>query len=471
MTRIVSQTRCGGAGAMPDGTRWNGRGGNAHPMTSTDTDHHENPSDDDRVAIVSGLRTPFAKAGGALARMRSLELGVQVVKELVQRVDLDPKEVTLCVFGQAVPTIDWLNIAREIVVRTELTKSTEAYAVSHAGACSIQAMTNGADVIAARRHDAVIVGGADSVSNAPPQLSDELRDTLRRARRAGNWTARLKTFKSLSSEALRLATPGYARELPTGQTMGEASEKMAKLNGISRSEQDAIAHSSHRKAARAWANGGYRREVMLVIAPPYERAIEEDELVRPDCSIPELTKLPPIFDERHGSVTAGNIAPASDGSCALLLMRQAKAVACGYRPLAFIKSWAYAAVDPGWQLLMAPVIAASRALDRSGLTVPDIDLFEVHEASAAQVACNLQAMASDRFATEHLGRNKALGEIEPHKLNVNGGSIALGHPLAATGSRMVLSAAHELGNRGGKYALVMVGAAGGLGAAVLLEAP
>ena len=182
-------------------------------------------------------------------------------------------------------------------------------------------------------------------------------------------------------------------------------------------------------------------------------------------------KLSPVFDRKHGTVTAGNSSPLTDGASALLVMRESKANALGLAPLGFVKSWAYAAVDPGWQLLMGPVFAAPKALDRAGLTLKDMDLVDMHEAFAAQVASNLQALGSKKFAEERLGRSEAVGEIDPAKLNVNGGSIAIGHPFAATGGRMVLSALNELKRRGKQHALLTVCAAGGLGAAVVLEAP
>jgi acetyl-CoA acyltransferase len=251
--------------------------------------------------------------------------------------------------------------------------------------------------------------------------------------------------------------------------MGEAAEKMAKVNGISRAEQDEIAHRSHVNAARAWRDGTYPAEVMHVIPPPYDQPVTSDNLVREDSQLSAYAKLSPSFDRAHGTITAGNASPLTDGASALLVMREAKARALGYAPLGYVKSWAYAAVDPGWQLLMAPVFAAPRALDRAGLTLADMALVDVHEAFAAQVAANLRALASASFAAEHLGRSWAVGEVDPARLNVNGGSIAIGHPFAATGGRMVLSTLRELKKRGEQHALITVCAAGGLGAALVLE--
>lgn len=423
----------------------------------------------DRVAIVAGLRTPFTKAGTAQKTMRTVDLATAVVKELMQRSELPAKEVTLCVYGQVVPTLDWLNLAREVVLRSGLPRDVDAYSVSRACATSIQAMTCGAEAILAGQHDVAIAGGADSMSDVPLGVGKKLASALMEAQKAKSLGLKLKAFSTLSPRDLVPPIPGFSREPTTGEQMGEAAEKMAKLNGITREEQDRIAHLSHVNAARAWKDGTYAAEVMHVIPPPYDAPVGRDNLVRDDSTLEGYAKLTPAFDRRYGTITAGNASPLTDGASALLMMRESKARALGYTPLGFVKSWAYAAVDPGWQLLMAPVFAAPKALDRAGLTLADMDLVDMHEAFAAQVAANVKALGSKQFAVEKLGRSAAVGEIDPAQLNVNGGSIAIGHPFAATGGRMVLSTLRELTKRGGMYALLTVCAAGGLGAAVVLE--
>jgi len=424
----------------------------------------------DRIAVVAGLRTPFTKAGTALSTMRTVDLATTVVSEMMQRSELDPKEVTLCVYGQVVPTLDWLNIAREVVLRSGLPKDIEAYSVSRACATSIQAMTCVAESILSGQHDVGIAGGADSMSDVPLGVSKRLTAALMSAQKAKSVAGKLKAFAGLKAKDLVPPIPGFSREPTTGEQMGEAAEKMAKLNGISREEQDLIAHRSHTGAARAWSDGTYAAEVMHVIPPPFKTAVSKDNLVREDSTLEGYAKLPPVFDRKHGTITAGNASPLTDGASALLVMRESKAKALGYTPLGFIKSWAYAAVDPAWQLLMAPVFAAPKALDRAGLTLSDMTLVDLHEAFAAQIASNLKALASKQFAQEKLGRSEAVGEVDPARLNVNGGSIAIGHPFAATGGRMVLSTLRELKKRDGQFALLTLCAAGGLGAAVVLEA-
>jgi len=424
----------------------------------------------DRVAIVAGLRTPFCKAGTSLANLRSVDLGVACVRELMQRSELDPELVTTCAYGQVVPSVDWINIAREVVIGAGLPRQIEAYSVSQACTTSIKAMTSVAESIQAGHHDIGIAGGADSTTDIPLRVSPQLRDGLMAAQEAKTVGGRLKALARISLRDLVPGVPGFSRETTTGEQMGEAAEKMAKLNGIGREEQDRIALASHQNAARAWADGTYAAEVMTVMPPPYDRPVDRDNIVRDDTSLEELAKLKPVFDRKHGTITAGNASPLTDGASALLLMRESRAKALGYRPLGYLRSWAYAAVDPAWQLLMAPVFAAPQALKRAGMTLEQMDLVDMHEAFGAQVACNLQAMASKPFATEHLGLRRPLGEVDPDKLNVNGGSIALGHPFAATGARMVITALNELRRRGASHALLTLCAAGGLGAALVLEA-
>jgi acetyl-CoA acyltransferase len=332
-------------------------------------------------------------------------------------------------------------------------------------------MTDAAQAIQAGHHDVAIAGGADSMSDVPLGVSRPLRDALLAAQKGKTLGAKVAAFSKVSGKDFIPPVPGFSREPTTGELMGEAAEKMAKENGISREEQDAIAHRSHVNAARAWADGTYAPEVMHVIARPGADAITEDNVVRKDSSLPSYAKLPPAFDRNHGTITAGNSSPLTDGAGALLLMREAKARSLGYEPLGYLRSWAYAAVDPGWQLLMAPVFAFPKALERAGgLTLAQMDLVDIHEAFAAQVASNLKALASPKFAREKMGRSEAVGEIDPEKINVNGGSIAIGHPFAATGARMVVSLLRELRKRKKQFGLLSICAAGGLGTVVVLEA-
>jgi acetyl-CoA acyltransferase len=423
-----------------------------------------------RVAVVAGLRTPFAKQGTAYRHLSALELGCLVVRELVARTAIEGREVGLVVYGAALPDPAAPNIAREIVLGSGLPKSIEAFSVVRACATSFQATTSAAEAILAGQHDVAIVGGADSASDVPITVSKRLAAALVAVQKARTPLDKVRAVAHLAPRDL-LPVPPALREPSTGLTMGEHAEQMAKEAGLTRAEQDRFAHRSHQRAAAAWERGVFDAEVMHVLPPPaFDRPIAQDNLVRRDSTLESYAKLPPVFDREHGTVTAGSSSPLTDGASALLLMNEEKAKSLGLAPLGYLRSWAYAALDPDDGLLMGPAYAAPRALDRAGLRLADMDLVDMHEAFAAQVLCNTKAFASRRFAEEKLGRTTGpLGEIDDERFNVHGGSIALGHPFAATGARMMHTVLRELKRRGGQFGLATACAAGGLGAAVVLE--
>jgi acetyl-CoA acyltransferase len=329
-------------------------------------------------------------------------------------------------------------------------------------------MTTAANAIAVGEADVVIAGGTESMSDAPIFTSRPLAHALVAASKAKSFADKLKPFQKLKAKDLLPVPPAIA-EYSTGMSMGESAEKMAKENGISRDEQDRIAMASHHNAARAWKEGRFTEEVMHVVVPPrYEDVAAQDNIVREDTSLEALSALRPVFDRKYGTITAGNASPLTDGAAALLLMSEEKAKALGYKPLGFLRAHAYAATDPADQLLQGPAYAAPIALKRAGMALSDIDLVEMHEAFAAQVASNLQALASPAFAKK-AGWSGPVGEVDRERLNVNGGSISLGHPFGATGARIVTQALNELKRRNKNTVLCTVCAAGGLGAAVVLE--
>jgi acetyl-CoA acyltransferase len=423
----------------------------------------------ERVAIVAGLRTPFAKQGTAYREMSALDLAKTCVSELLARAELDPREVELCVYGQVVPSLSAPNIAREIVLGTGMPKSIQAYSVSRACATSFQSMTSAAEAMLAGQCSVAITGGADSASDVPITVSRNLSRALVEASRAKSIADKIRIFAKLAPKDL-LPVPPALKEPTTGLTMGESAEKMAKEAGIGREEQDLFAHRSHARAAKAWESGVFAEEVMHVLPPPsFDAPIAEDNVVRKGSTPDSYAKLSPAFDRAHGTITAANSSPLTDGASALVLMTEAKAKALGYEPLGYLRSWAYAALDPGEWMLMGPTYATPIALDRAHLELGDMDVIDMHEAFAAQVLCNTKMFASKQFAQEKLGRSAAIGEIDDAKLNVHGGSIAIGHPFAATGARMVTTVLRELKRRGGRYGLATACAAGGLGAAIVLE--
>ncbi len=422
-----------------------------------------------RAAVIAGLRTPFVKSGTDFKDLSAADLGALVVNELLVRSGIPPAEFDSVVFGQVIPSPTVTLIGREMVLRTQLPRSVEAHTVARACATSIQATSDAADQIRLGHSDCAIAGGAESISDAPIFASRPLAQALVDFSRARSVAERVKILSGLRPKDFT-PNPPALKEPTTGLTMGESAEKMAQVNGISRAAQDELAYQSHRRAAAAWEAGRFDDEVLHVPVPPrYTRVSARDNIVRADTTVEALARLRPVFDRRYGTITAGNASPLTDGAAALIVMSEEKARALGLRPLGFVRSYAYAALDPRDQLLQGPAYAAPVALDRARLALGDMDLVDMHEAFAAQVLSNLQAFASRSFAEEKLGRAAPLGEVDPARLNVNGGSIALGHPFAATGARMILQTLRELGRRGGQHALLTVCAAGALGAAMVLE--
>jgi len=421
-----------------------------------------------RVAIVAGVRTPFAKAGTAFKSISAIELGKLCVAELLQRTNLDGKEVQALVFGTVIPSVLAPNIAREVALMPLLPKGVQAFTVSRACASANQAITDAADQIALGHLDVAIAGGSESLSNIPILHSQRFAETLLMASKAKSLPARLRTFARVRPKDLVPIAPAIA-EPSTGETMGQSAEKMAKLNAISREEQDHFALRSHRLAAAGTSDGRLTAEIMPVYVPPkFESVLTSDNGIREDTSYEQLAALKPVFDRKYGSVTAGNSSPLTDGGACILLMNEEKAKALGYPTLGIIRSYAYAALDPGEQLLQAPVLAAPVALKRAGLALKDMDLVEMHEAFAAQVLSNLKGFESQSWA-ERAGFSQPVGEVDRAKLNVMGGSIAIGHPFGATGARITTTLLNELRRRGGQFGLMTVCAAGGMGFAMVVE--
>jgi acetyl-CoA acyltransferase len=300
-------------------------------------------------------------------------------------------------------------------------------------------------------------------------LSRKLRGALLLASRAKTIGGKAKALASVRPKDLAPQTPAIA-EPTTGESMGQSAERMAKENGISREEQDRWALRSHQLAAQGLADGRLTREIVPTYVPPdYTEFIDRDNGVRTDTSMEKLATLPPVFDKKYGSVTAGNSSPLTDGASAVLLMSEEKAKALGYEPLGYVRSYAYSALDPHAQLLQGPAYAAPVALDRAGVTMKDIELMEMHEAFASQVLSNLQALDSDTFARNELNRTAKVGIPDESVINVMGGSIALGHPFGATGGRLTITLLNEMNRRAANLGLITVCAAGALGFAMVVS--
>ncbi|CAG19372.1 acetyl-CoA C-acyltransferase FadI [Photobacterium profundum] len=423
----------------------------------------------ERIAVVSGLRTPFARQATAFNGVPALDMGKMVVNEMLQELDFDPKLIEQVVFGQVVQMPEAPNIAREIVLGTGMHIGTDAYSVTRACATSFQAAANVAESIISGTIDIGIAGGADSSSVLPIGVSKKLAATLLALSKARTMSKRLKLLSTLSVKDLMPVPPAVA-EYSTGISMGQTAEQMAKSHGITRQEQDALAYRSHTLAAKAWKDGLIRGEVMTAFPEPYGQWIDKDNNIREDSTLESYAKLRPAFDRKFGTVTAANSTPLTDGAAAILLMREGRAKELGLKPLGYIRSYAFSAIGVEQDMLMGPSYATPMALDRAGISLSDLTLIDMHEAFAAQTLANVKMFGSKKFAQENLGRSQAIGEIDMDKFNVLGGSLAYGHPFAATGARMITQTLRELQRRGGGFALNTACAAGGLGAAMILEA-
>ncbi|WP_107852503.1 acetyl-CoA C-acyltransferase FadI [Oceanimonas marisflavi] len=423
----------------------------------------------DRIAIVTGLRTPFARQATVFKDMPALDLGRMLVAGLLARAPVPASDIEQLVFGQVIQMPSAPNIAREIVLGTELPARTDAYSVTRACATSFQAVSSLAESMLAGRVDIGIAGGADSSSVLPIGVSRRLAGALLALNKARNLKQKLAILRRLELNDLMPVPPAIA-EYSTGLTMGQTAEQMAKSHGISRREQDEFALRSHRLAAAAWEQGWLNGEVMTAFVPPFKAPLERDNTLRPESALSDYQRLKPAFDKRHGSVTAGNSTALTDGAAAVLMMTESRAKTLGLRPLGYLRSHAYAAIGVQSDMLLGPSYATPRALAQAGCSLADMDLIDMHEAFAAQTLANLTCFESRTFAENELGLNEAIGSVDINKFNVLGGSLAYGHPFAATGARIITQTLNELNRRGGGLALATACAAGGLGVAMVLEA-
>jgi acetyl-CoA acyltransferase len=421
-----------------------------------------------RVAVIAGVRTPFAKSGTVFRDATAVSLARHAARELLYRSEVDGREIDEVVFSQVVPSVLTPNVAREVSLLPQLPPSVPAYTINRACASAAQAINNASDQITLGNADVVLAGGVEVLSDLPILHSRRFSRVLVEASKARSFGARVATLGRVRPRDLVPVTPAIA-EPSTGETMGQSAEKMAKENGISRAEQDRVALMSHQRAAAATVDGRLTAE----IAPWFSGSedspvVTTDNGIRSDTSAEALATLRPVFDRKYGTVTAGNSSPLTDGAAAVLLMAEEKAEALGHEPLAYIRSYAVAAVDPGWQLLMGPVYAVPKALERAGISWSDLGLLEIHEAFAAQVLSNVQAWGSQSWA-DRLGLPGPVGEVDWERTNVAGGSIAIGHPFAATGARLVTTLAHEMRRRDVQFGLISICAQGGMGYAMVLE--
>jgi len=423
------------------------------------------------LAIVAGVRTPFCKAGGALQGAFAADLAAHVFRELLDRVPIRPDAIDEVILGCAGPDPREANVARVAALRAGLPVTTPAVTVMRNCGSGLEAMLQARQKAAAGDGEVFLVGGAESMSNYPLLMGSDLVRVFTRLGRAKSLRQRIAALATLRPRALRprVAVLEGLTDPTTGLRMGDTAEQLARAFGIERAAMDAFALQSHVRAAAA-QQGRFAREIAPIVAPPsFAAAACADDGVRAAQSMGALAKLAPVFDRRDGEVTVGNSCQLTDGAVALLCASLPACRRHGLQPLAIVRGAATAGLSPA-AMGLGPVHATPAALAQAGLTFDDLDLFEINEAFAAQVLACCRAFADDDWCRRELGLQRALGAIDSERLNVHGGAIALGHPIAATGARLLLTLAHELRLRGRRHGLAALCIGGGQGQAIVLEA-
>lgn len=422
----------------------------------------------DRLVIVDGVRTPFCKAGTDMAALGADELGRIAVNALLARTGLDPALVDEVIFGCVAQPVDAANVARVIALRAGIPQSVPAITVQRNCASGCEALTLANEKLLAGRGSVFVVGGAESMSNIPllfkPAAAEKF-GRLGRAKRLGPRLQSLAAFRPSDFQP-RVGLLLGLTDPVCGLNMGDTAELLAREFGVTRADQDAFALESNQRALAA--RDKLKDEICPVFLPAKGAAVTRDNGPRENQSREALAKLKPVFDRRNGTVTAGNASQVTDGAVALLVMSEVRAAQLGFTPLGVLTGYAYAGCDP-CRMGLGPAFAIARAEAQTGLTLADADLIELNEAFAAQTLAVLKCAQSESFARQALGRDRCLGEIPLDKLNVNGGAIALGHPVGATGARVILTSLRELQRRNARRALITLCVGGGQGAALWVE--
>jgi acetyl-CoA acyltransferase len=423
---------------------------------------------EDRVVVVAGARTPFARARSVYQKMSPAALGGIVLRETIARSDIDPKLVDEVYFGIVSPPAEGTNVSREALFDSGLPPQIPATTINRYCASSAETAAGIAAKIASGQIDIGIAGGVESISSIRAIFSQEATDYFQDFARAKTTGQKLGFVSKFKPGLLAPLAPGI-KEPTTGLTMGQSADLMAREFKIGREEQDKYAVESHLKAAKAWENGFFKSHVVPV-ATPDGKLVDRDTDIRSDTTVEKMSKLRPVF-YKDGTITAGNASPLTDGASALLMMRESKARELRLQPLGVIRAFSTAAVDIKKEpLLIGPVYALPRALKMAGIQFKDLDLYEFHEAFAAQVLSTFKAIESKEWCKEKMGLDNAIGQIDHSKVNVNGGSIPLGHPFGATGGRTILQTLHALRERKKNLGLISICAAGGMGTIMIVEA-
>lgn len=423
-----------------------------------------------RIAIVSGVRTPFGKSGTKLAKLSAVDLGVRALQEAVAQSGISYDDIDHVVIGNVAQPANAANISRVISLYAGVPKSVPAFTVQRNCASGLESISQAAVQIATGQAEIVVAGGTESMSQIPLLFSDSLKEVFFKFAFAKSFGQRLSALSKLKLKYLKpiIGIEAGLRDPVSGDNMGETAENLARDWGISREDQDRFALKSHQKAIAG--RDRLREEIAPVYPPSFRETIDSDIGPRENQTMEQLAKLRPYFDRKHGSVTVGNACPVTDGAAMVVMMSEEKARAEGYPILGLLHSVEFSGCEPS-RMGLGPAFASPRALDSAGgFSLSDMDLVEINEAFAAQVIACLKAFESKAFAEKHLGRSEAVGSLDESKLNVNGGAIALGHPVGTSGTRLLLTVLKELKRQNKKMGLATMCIGGGQGGAAVVEA-
>ncbi len=419
-------------------------------------------------AILAGARTPFLDTAGAYGEMMAFELGAEAIRGVMNKTGIDAGKIDMVSMGIVVHEIETTNVTREAMLAAGLPSSIPAYTTAMAGLSPNIGVANLSDMISLGRINFALAGGMETFSDVPIRLSPNVRRTAMKMRQAKTGKARLKALSKLRPSDISLDIP-KSWDYTTRKTMGQATEAMVQKFHVTREDTDRYALQSHQRAVQA-ASEGHLAPDLITVKVKGHAPVSADNTPRSDISLEKLASLKPAFDKKAGIITAGNASRFTDGAAALLLGSLHAAEREGLEPLAVVRDYQFTGVDDmHTEMLLGPAMAIPRLLNRHNLNSEDVDVWEVHEAFSAQILVNQVCLADDRFARERHGLKKAVGAMPEERLNIWGGSLALGNPFAATGGRLLMTAARRLKENGGRYAVVSSCAGGGLGTAILLE--
>jgi acetyl-CoA acetyltransferase family protein len=421
------------------------------------------------VAIVSGVRTPFAKAGTDLANLSSVDLGVFAMQEAIAQAGIRPDEVDHVVVGNVAQPADAANVGRVIALYAGVPKDVPGFTVQRNCASGMESISQACTQIATGQADVVIAGGTENMTQIPLLFSEELKGIFFGVALGKTLGRKLGSLSKMKMKYLKpiIGIESGLRDPVSGLNMGETAERLVRDFGISRQEQDEFALKSHQKAIAGRER--LKEEITPAYIPPkYKKIVDVDKGPRENQTIEQLAKLRPYFDRKHGTVTVGNACPVTDGAAMMVLMSEEKARAEGREILGIIRGIEFSGCEPS-RMGLGPAFAGPAVLNAVGKEMKDMDLVEINEAFAAQVLACVKAFGSKDFAQKQLGRSDAVGELDPEKLNVNGGAIALGHPVGTSGTRLVLTILKELKRRNQQTGLATLCIGGGQGGACIVE--